>query len=315
MPRTKGIPAYCLHKPTGQARVRIDGKDVYLGPHGSEESKQKYERIVRKLITDRAALEVRARVEIASDLTINELVARYIQHAKVYYVKDDRQTTAFGSIGQAIRPIRERHGHELVTAFGPLKLKAIREQWIADGLVRTQVNARVGRARRMFAWGVEEELVPPAVLQAIRAIQGLRRGRSAAREGKRILPVPDARVDAVRPFVSRQVWAMIELQRLAGMRPEEACLMRTIDINTSGSIWEYRPESHKTEHHGKDRIIPSDPWRRGPEAVAPDRDGGVPVQPARGSRGAAGRDAGRPQDEGPAVPAGPAEEGSEASPG
>jgi hypothetical protein len=90
VPRTKGIPAYCLHKPTGQARVRIDGKDVYLGPHGSEESKQKYERIVRKLITDRAALEVRARVEIASDLTINELVARYIQHAKIYYVKDGR---------------------------------------------------------------------------------------------------------------------------------------------------------------------------------------------------------------------------------
>jgi hypothetical protein len=59
--------------------------------------------------------------------------------------------------------------------------------------------------------------------------------------------------------VSRPVWAMIELQRLAGMRPEEACLMRTIDINTSGSIWEYRPESHKTEHHGKDRIIPLGP--------------------------------------------------------
>jgi hypothetical protein len=32
MPRTKGIPAYGLHKPTGQARVRIDGRDVYLGP-------------------------------------------------------------------------------------------------------------------------------------------------------------------------------------------------------------------------------------------------------------------------------------------
>jgi hypothetical protein len=83
MPRTKGIPAYCLHKPTGQARVRIDGKDHYLGPHGSEESKRKYEQFVRKLITDRAKDELRARFEIATDLTISELVACYLQHAKV----------------------------------------------------------------------------------------------------------------------------------------------------------------------------------------------------------------------------------------
>ena len=147
MPRTKGIPAYGLHKPTGQARVRIDGKDVYLGPHGSEESRRKYEQIVRKMITDRAAQEIRARVEIASDLTISELVAGYTQHAKAYYVKDGRQTTEFGSIARAIRAVRIRHGHELMTAFGPLELKAIREQWIADGQVRTQV----GRVRRMFA--------------------------------------------------------------------------------------------------------------------------------------------------------------------
>jgi hypothetical protein len=39
------------------------------------------------------------------------------------------------------------------------------------------------------------------------------------------------------------------------MRPGEVVIMRTMDINTTGSIWEYRPDSHKTEHHGKDRVI------------------------------------------------------------
>ena len=267
MPRTKGIPAYGLHKPTGQARVRIGGKDHYLGPHGSEESKQQYEQIVRKLITERAAEGVRARVEIATDLTISELVASYIQHAKTYYVKDGRQTTEFGDIARTLRPIREQYGHELVAAFGPLKLKAIREQWVAAALVRTQINAKVRRVRRMFAWGVEQELVPPAVLQAIKAVQGLKRGRTEAREGKRVLPVLDAYVDAVRPFVSRQIWAMIELQRLAGMRPQEVCLMRTIDINTNGAIWEYQPRRHKTEHHERERIVPLGP--RAQEVLKP----------------------------------------------
>ena len=31
--------------------------------------------------------------------------------------------------------------------------------------------------------------------------------------------------------------------------------MRTCDIDTSGRVWVYTPESHKTEHHGRERRI------------------------------------------------------------
>jgi integrase len=48
---------------------------------------------------------------------------------------------------------------------------------------------------------------------------------------------------------------MVELQRWTGMRPQEVCRMRTIDIDRSGDPWVYRPESHKVEHHGKQRSI------------------------------------------------------------
>jgi integrase len=48
---------------------------------------------------------------------------------------------------------------------------------------------------------------------------------------------------------------MVQLQRLTAMRPGEVCLMRTRDVETSGPVWVYRPESHKTEHHGRDRLI------------------------------------------------------------
>ena len=46
MPRTKLIPAYSLHKTTGQARVRIDGRDHYLGKFGAPESRRKYARLI-----------------------------------------------------------------------------------------------------------------------------------------------------------------------------------------------------------------------------------------------------------------------------
>jgi integrase len=48
---------------------------------------------------------------------------------------------------------------------------------------------------------------------------------------------------------------MVNLQLWTGCRPGEACLIRAIDINTQGPIWEYRPHSHKTEHHGKERVV------------------------------------------------------------
>ena len=47
--RTSHVPSYRLHKPSGQARVIINGRHVYLGPYGSEESREKYVRLIAEL--------------------------------------------------------------------------------------------------------------------------------------------------------------------------------------------------------------------------------------------------------------------------
>ncbi len=70
-----------------------------------------------------------------------------------------------------------------------------------------------------------------------------------------VRPVPQEAIDAIRPYVSRQVWAMIELQLLTAARPGEICMMRPCDIDRTGKIWLYRPVSHKTAHHGYDRTV------------------------------------------------------------
>ena len=33
--KQRRVPSYCLHKHTGQAVVRIDGRDIYLGTCGT----------------------------------------------------------------------------------------------------------------------------------------------------------------------------------------------------------------------------------------------------------------------------------------
>ncbi|MFY9252175.1 MAG: hypothetical protein WAO83_01880, partial [Fuerstiella sp.] len=40
------IPKYALHKATGQALVRLDGRAHYLGQHGTDESRQKYDQLI-----------------------------------------------------------------------------------------------------------------------------------------------------------------------------------------------------------------------------------------------------------------------------
>ena len=180
---------------------------------------------------------------------------RALRHADSHYFKNGKPTAEPGNIRLALRPLRKHYGHTAASKFGPVALKAVRQAMIEAGLCRSEVNRRVGRVVRAFKWAVSEELVPPRVHQAIQTVPSLRRGRADVRESKPVKPAPDAFVDAVRPFVARQVWAMVELQRLTGMRPGEAVAMRNIDIETAVRLWAFTPASHKTEHHGRQRRI------------------------------------------------------------
>jgi len=241
-------PKYSLHKATGQARVRINGKSIYLGPHGSEESRRRYDEVVAEYM--KGTLNVSFH-----KLTINQLCIAFVKHAQTYYVKNGRITSEVSNIQTALRPLVKIHGKCLVSEFGPAKLKQVRELMVKNGIVRKSVNRGIGRIKRMFRWGVENEMVSTHVLAAINSVPGLRYGRSTAVEADPIKPVPDEHIKAIQSRVNRFVWGMIQLQLATGMRPGEVRLMRMGDIDMSCEVWEYRPQKHKTEHHGRQRLI------------------------------------------------------------
>lgn len=147
------------------------------------------------------------------------------------------------------------YGHTPVVGFGPLALEAIQARFIQEGLSRSTVNDFIGIIRRVFRWGTAKELVPPSVYQALIALSGLRRGRTTAREPEPVLPVAEEVVDATLPHLPEVVADMVRVQRLLGCRPGEVCMMRPCDIDRTAEVWEYRPASHKTEHHGRQRVI------------------------------------------------------------
>ncbi len=124
---------------------------------------------------------------------------------------------------EALRHLRPTFSSMLVSDFGPLSLKSVREQMIAADLSRGVINSRINRIKRVFKWAVSEQLVPSHVYEALRTVSGLRFGRCTARETKPVRPVDNTAVDAVLPFVSPTIAAMISIQRLTGMRPAKSC--------------------------------------------------------------------------------------------
>jgi len=258
MPRLKHkLPSYCRHKASGQAVVTVDGRDVYLGPYASPESEKRYEQVIARLLASRQSSTLRACGETIprDDLRIGELLVAYLEHADRYYRKNGRPTGEVPNIKDAVRQLADLYREDTVVDFGPTKLKTVRDAMVQSGLARKVVNARINRVRRVFKWGVENELVDPAVLQALQAVAPLKRGRNAVRETPEVKPVPEEHIEAVLATVTSQIHAMVETQMLTGMRPGELVIMRPCDIDRSGQTWVYRPESHKTEHHGIERQI------------------------------------------------------------
>ena len=255
------VPAYRLHKPSDLAVVRLNGKDVYLGKHGSAASKRKYEQVISEWLANHCQLpsyllSSRETKANRTGRTINELFIAYWEYARSYYVRNGEPTATLHHVKTSAKPLCELFGHTPLADFGPLRLKAVRQHMIeVHDWNRSTVNKSVGFIKRMFKWGVENEMVEVATYQAIATLSGLRKGRSEARETVPVRPVPRRLIDAVEPYVSKQVWAMVQLQLHTGMRPGEVVSMRRGDLDTTGRIWLYRPASHKTEHYGHQRRV------------------------------------------------------------
>ncbi len=217
-------PKYALHKPSGQARVRINGKDIYLGPYDTPESHEEYNSLFSRHFLGTLDVD-------RDSLSISRLSIMYVEFARGYYLKDGVPTSEIHAIQLALKPFVRMFGREKIHTFGPRKLKLIREEMILLDLARKTINKSVQRICRLLRWASDNEYTDASVYPACRTMTGLRRGRCEARETAPIKPAPIIDVEAVELFVSRPIWSMIQLQLCTGMPPGEVCIMRACDID------------------------------------------------------------------------------------
>jgi integrase len=126
---------------------------------------------------------------------------------------------------------------------------------LAKGWCRTNVNHQIHRVKRMMIWAASAELVPPSTYHGLQAVTGIRKGMTDVRESEPIKPVPEMILQATLPKLPLVLRAVAELQLFTGMRPGEAMTMKAVGQDATGRIWTYKPEKHKTAHHGYERTV------------------------------------------------------------
>ena len=274
------FPSYLEHKQSGKARaVWTDAGGVRQfrmlpGAFDSDESKTAFARLQLELATAHVA------TVIDNDaISVNELLVAYLDHANRHYRDSEGKPTNEVLLVKIVsRHVRVVYGETPARDFGPLALKATRQKFIELGWCRKTVNQQIERLRRIFKWGVAEELVPPSVHQALGAVEGLQVGRSEAHDPEPIVAVNAATVAKTMPFLNRHLRAMVELQSLTGMRPGEVCRMKLAEIDRTTDLWTYRPSKHKSKHRGKSRVIMIGP--RGRAVIEEFISGGSVVDPS-----------------------------------
>lgn len=264
MPAKLRVPSLRHHKASNQAVVTLAGRDVYLGAYGSPEAQQRYEQAVAEWL---AAGRVAPGPKAVPDRgpTIAQIVAPYLRHIDGYYRRKDGTATGEAeTITNALDYLRSLYDHLPAREFGPLQLKAVRQRLLdarpkGKALCRTGVNRRVQMIVRAFRWAAEEGIIPASVWHELKCVQGLKAGRTDAPETDPVEPVADEAIEATLPHVTRQIAAMIRLQRLTGARPGEVCSLRACDLDMTGEVWIFQPSQHKGTHLGKSRAIPIGP--------------------------------------------------------
>lgn len=262
MPESSPFPAY-PRKPhrSGQARIRVGGRDLYLGIHGSPESHAEYARRKAEYESGQVPEPV---LRAGPRLTVADGVALFLEQAQSHQLRhpDGTPKKEHAEFVYAARPLLDLFGPTLAADFRARQLAALQGEMRTRGWSPRQVNHQVVRVRHIFRWLESQELVPEGRWDHLRTVRGLRVGNVD------VLPVPEPDLDATLPVLHPTLRAAVEVQMWTGARPSEVLRLRRGDVQTSGRVelergvwltlgkcWAAVLAEHKTAYAGHGRVL------------------------------------------------------------
>ena len=176
MHKGKFPPRIYLHKATGQARIRWEGHDHYLGRHGSPEAEAAYVRLIAELAAGRAAPPAKP----ARDVSIAEMCAEWLAGPGAKYAPGGDQIRQYRG---SLRPLLAMYGPTPAADFKADQLETLRMAMATGswedpgkeekpsksgkrkrkrepGMCAEVANRRCGRIKCVFRWAERKGYVP-----------------------------------------------------------------------------------------------------------------------------------------------------------
>lgn len=260
------MPKYRLHRASGRGIVQckpLFGMKIHYlpGKFNSEESLAAYEHVRQRVLALHSSKAPPPKPIHRQNVTVAILVAKFIGWALERW---GEKSTAYRHFKVVAKHMVKRHGSLPAQEFGPLALKDVRTSFLkakkrvdkTKGWSRTHINIQVQRVRRIFRWGVANELVDETIYNALKCVEPIREGETSAPESIPRLPVPRKQVDALLPWLVPMYRAMVEVQFYTGMRPGELVALRIVDIDFSDpNAWIFTPGKHKNRWRGGRKAV------------------------------------------------------------
>lgn len=278
-------PLARVHKQSGRERVRISGRQFWLGKAGSKDARKNYEILISVWISHdhsvppdfewppKVAPKVEVKVEIPADksqITVGTLVAKHLHLIKGNLSPKQLRAKARWWVARAMANALETRSSVLACEFGPRMLKDVclelantpmdaRRNGEKVHRTKSQCRKVISEIKRMFKSAVVDELITPDRIVALDALEELPLDNCRPAQKRR--PAPTENVIAALEKLPPVLRDLFRFMDATAARPSEVCRIvpSEITIEEGHSIW--RPRKHKTQEHTL-REIPLGPIAR-----------------------------------------------------
>jgi integrase len=275
-------PQMRVHKKTGHARVRIDGREIWLGRYGTQECDARYNLLIARwgdrrtkaagdAETSNTMLQVST--PTAAPTTIAAALGQYLAEINGGGTAAQLRKNARWWLARSLAGTLSSYAGVRLDDFGPkmfvrwveeVASSAMPHKRNGEAVTRTTTQTRkiVAEMLRMIEWCVASEIIGADRLIALRSVKRLPLAKSRPPTVRKA--VPDAIIQATLAHLPPAYAAIVTLVRYAGARPGEIIDMRPCDIDreTYPGVWVLRPAKHKTQRYGRERALALGPTCR-----------------------------------------------------
>jgi integrase len=223
---------------------KSNGKREYFGEFGTEAAEKRYSNWLSRWLSGAAT----APIENVKSATVADMASRYVMHIQSRVSHDEWLAT-----NRALELIVDCCGHKptnyittllLTDLLFSLTKKTYKRGKRVELYTRDYLNLILWRWKKWFRWLAKMDYIDAEIYTRVTLVDPLKFGE--AQDPTVVEPVSIKQVLAIKQHISPLIFAMMQVQYLCGMRPQDVCNLRFCEIDTSREIWIYRPSKHKT---------------------------------------------------------------------